>query len=230
MELKLKKLIDNVVALSNLQSIDSNNSIVVRLTNVFTSNITTFVCSQKEPTQLILPLHVTWIVSDSNSNLFMQALVRVDKTNVANDSFGQHWTIATRYDQVMVEDEYAIDDSALLDAEPLGFATKTKAGLVKLSCESEAVDGNGHIIPIAVGTNDYRLSDDRTPVAHTHPPIPAVSFATTQTLADGSGNVIEIKKMVGTATDNLGKVLKIVSVSPLRAEWVQLTAADFPTV
>ena len=227
MELKLKKLIDNVVGIANLQSLDSTNSIVVRLSNSYTAKINVFVCSFYEPLDLILPINVTWINSNPSSQFYMQALVRVNKTNVAGDNFTHQWRVATQYSAVMAEQTYTNEDSVLLaNSASIGFATATKQGLVKLSCKpgtTHVVDGVDVDLPIAVGINDYRLTNKREPTEHVHAPVPATLFATSGTLN------IEIQELAASET-NLGKVLKIISVNPPKAAWVSLVAADFPAV
>jgi hypothetical protein len=228
MELKLQHLISNVIGIAEAQTLDPNNSVVVRISNSFTADITVLVCSKTEPVDLILPLNVTWIVTEPTSPQYKKALIRVSKNNIAGDRYEHQWRALTFYKDVMVDQYYAPDDlQDLGDTTLVTFATNTKQGIVRLSCEPVRDATTGEYDPVAVGVGDYRLSDARPPLPHTHDPIPAIEFATKD-----STETIAIKKLdVSTpelVASHYGKVLRIINGSiPLRAEWVTLTRADF---
>jgi len=51
-ELRLEQLIDDLESVANLQNLDPNNPIVVRLSHPTNRTVTTIACAQKEPSTL----------------------------------------------------------------------------------------------------------------------------------------------------------------------------------
>lgn len=211
MELKLQKLVDNLITVARVQEYDANNSIVVRLSNSLLAKINVIVCSVNEPTNLILPLNVTWINLDTNSNLYKQPLVRLNKN--ASVNYDHTWSVATKYSDVMCDQAYDATDALYIGSSAnIGFASTTKQGIVKLSCAP--VDANN---PIAVGINDARLTDARTPLPHIHPLRPAEAL-----MAGGGGMIVHI-----TGAPQDGAVLRITDTGPdCKASWVVLKQSD----
>jgi hypothetical protein len=208
MELKLEKLIDNLVSISNVQDMDVSNSIVVRMSNTLAAKISVVVCSINEPLNMILPLNVSWLNLDPASHYYKKILVRSSKT--ASAEFSNTWAEVLYYADVMKDQYYDdADRTALTESANIGDATDTTKGITKLSVAPTNLTS-----PIAVGEGDPRLTNDRTPLPHTHPLQPAESIKT-------ATNVV----VLNTAAAPLsGQVL--MAISPTEAKWTTLTAAD----
>lgn len=210
MELKLEKLIQNLEKIAQDRGLSEDNPVVVRLSHPAASMVSVIAVAQQEPHLLILPLNVTWINLNPTSPNFRRALRRQSKDD-PNDGIHTHtYVVLETYEQVFVEQYYDLDDEQIITSGNVaGAATTTSLGLVRMAT-APAVAGN----PIAVGANDPRLTDARTPLAHTHPQAPAQALATSTT------NVI----INNSTAPSVGHVL--VAVSSTEATWRALTSAD----
>jgi len=208
MELKLQKLIDNLTTVANVQDMDANNSIVVRLSNSISAKLNVVVCSVTEPTNIILPLNVAWINLDPASQYYKKAMVRVSKE--VSTLFAHTWVEALYYADVMADQYYdEADKMYLLESSNISNASDIVKGIVKLSVAPEDVAN-----PIAVGEGDPRLTDARAPLSHVHPLQPAEALKT-------STNIVSISQ---SAAPVAGQVL--MATSDTTAAWVTLTASD----
>lgn len=209
-DLKLQKLIESLEVASDIRNMDDTNPIVHRLSNPTVRKVTAIVCSVREPSTLILPINVTWFVFDPLSPYYKMALRRKSKTTVANSGFVHQWELVDTIDQVFVDQTYDAEDSELLtENEPVPAATTTVQGIARLSFAPEdAAD------PVVVGEGDPRLSDARTPKAHSHPEVPATKIKT-------KTGVVTINQSVAPV---VGATL--VADSPTSATWRKLTSSD----
>lgn len=209
MELRLQKLIDNLITISKIQEIDSNNNIVVRLSNTIAARITVVVCSVAEPNHMVLPLNVAWLNVDTSSAYYKKILIRSSKANA--DGFFNTWEEAFYYNDVMGSVQYYDNADKLLlnEASTVGDASPTTKGIVQLSVAPSAANS-----PIAVGEGDPRLTDARTPTAHTHPLLPARAIKS-------ASSVVTLDTAIAPAA---GQVL--MAINATSAHWVTLTASD----
>lgn len=208
MERKLEDFIRDMERVSKVYGMAEDNPVVTRLSKPSLATLSVVVLAEEEPDSLVLPLNVTWINLDPTSTHFRRALRRASKTPTAPYNF--EWEVLDLYDDVFVDQYYDAGDEAIVSAGGVNSAaTVNDLGLVKLT-EAPA-DPNS---PVAVEESDPRLTDDRTPTAHTHPQDPAASLATTTT------NVVINNSNPPTA----GMVL--VATSSTEASWRELTNAD----
>lgn len=209
-DLKLQKLIESLEVASDVRNMDETNPIVHRLSNPTIRKVTAIVCGVREPMNLILPLNVTWFVFDPLSPYYKMALRRKSKTTVANSGFVHQWELVDTIDQVFVDQFYDAEDTALLNEnEPVPAATTLVPGIARLSYPAkDATD------PIVVSETDPRLTDARTPKAHSHPEKPATKLKT----KTGVVTIDQSKPPVVGAT--------LVATSPTSAEWRVLTSSD----
>lgn len=208
MELRLQRFIQAQEVTSSIAEMDSNNPIVLRHSHVTKGTVTVVVCAIDEPRTLILPLNVTWICFDPNSNYYRQALRRVSKDTSAE--FEHTWELIDTYAQVFVDQFYDAEDQGQLadDSIPVA-ATTTVAGIARLSAEAQN-PGN----PAVVVEGDSRLSDARPPLAHTHPLRPAEQLRNSQTVVT----------IVGGAAPVAGAVL--IATSATSAQWARLKTSN----
>ncbi len=209
-ELRLEQLIQDCERISNVRNLDSNNPIVLRLSHPTNATVHVMVCAVREPSDLVLPLNVTWFDLNPQSGSYRKALRRVDKTEDAASATDHTWQVVHEYDEVFVEQTYDAADTLLLtDATAVPPAQPAVLGTARLSVAAE-VSSN----PVVVGEGDPRLTDARTPTAHAHPQDPA------QQLKTSIGNVT----ISGSGAPGPGMAL--VATSPTQAEWRQLRTSD----
>ena len=208
MELKLSNLITQLTTISNIQEMDTSNAIAVRLSNTIAAKIYVIVCSINEPTNMVLPLNVAWLNLNPTSLHYSKILVRTSKT--ASSEFTNTWVEVSYYADVFVDQYYDDADTLLLtESSNIGNASDVVKGITYLS-----VAPADPAKPIAVGDNDPRNSDARTPKPHDHPLLPARELQT-------ATNVVTIDT---SAAPTPGQVLY--ATSPTTAVWHTLTAAD----
>ena len=208
MERKLEELIRDLEHVSVIHGLADNNPVVTRLSKPSVSTLTVIVLSKEEPSTLVLPLNVTWINLDPTSIHFRRALRRVSKSATA--PYNHEYLLLNAFDDVFVEQYYDAGDEAIVSSGGVtSAATTSQLGLVKLTVAP--VDPNN---PVVVENTDPRLTDARTPIAHTHPQSPAASLQTT-----GANVVIN-----NSSPPSAGMVL--VATSPTEATWRLLTSAD----
>lgn len=196
--------------LSQDRGLGQDNPVVIRMSHPAASTITVIVCALQEQSSLVLPLNVTWIDLNPLSPNFRQALRRVNKTDPNNGIHTHTWLLLTEYEQIFIEQYYDTDDEQILNSgSSASAATTTSLGLVRLAT-APALGGN----PIVVGANDPRLTDARTPTAHSHPQSPAQALATFTT------NVV----ISNSTAPSVGDVL--VATSSTSAVWRALTQSD----
>lgn len=210
MERRLQQLIGDFERVSNIRNLDDNNPIVMRISHPTNASVHVIVCSLREPHELVLPLNVTWFVYDPMSSLFRTALRRESKQPDTDAGFNHTWRTVTTYNEVFVDQYYdAIDTEQLSDNSGPPAAQTDVPGIARLSYPAE-VPSN----PQVVVEGDARLSDARTPLAHTHPERPAQQLRTSE-------GVVTIE---GSGAPEAGSVL--VATSPTTAEWRRLRTSD----
>lgn len=209
-ELRLDQLIQDCERISNVRNLDSNNPIVLRLSHPTNATVHVMVCAVREPSDLVLPLNVTWFDLNPQSASYRKALRRINKDPNATDGTDHSWEVVHTYDEVFVDQNYDAADTLLLtDATSVPPAQPAVLGTARLSVPAE-VSSN----PVVVGEGDPRLTDARPPTAHAHPQEPA------QQLKTSIGNVT----ISGSNAPSAGMAL--VATSPTQAEWRQLRTSD----
>lgn len=209
-ELRLEQLIEDCERISNVRNLDSNNPIVLRISHPTNATVHVIVCAVREPITLVLPINVTWFNLNPQSVDYRQALRRVSKEPDSSENTEHTWERIFQYNDVFVHQEYDADDTALLtDKTVVPPAQIDVLGTARLSVPA-VVSSN----PIVVGSNDPRLSDARTPLAHTHPKEPA------QQLKTSIGTVT----ISGSAAPTAGMTL--VAINANQAEWRRLKTSD----
>ena len=208
MDLKLQTLITNLTAISNVQEMDVNNAIAVRLSNTIAAKIYVIVVAVNEPVNMVLPLNVAWLVMDPTSSYYNNILVRTSKT--PSTQYANTWVQALYYSDVMIDQYYdGTDTSLLTQSSNIGNASDTQIGITYLTVAPASPN-----TPKAVGDNDPRNSDPRTPLPHTHPLLPAAQLQT-------ATNVVTIDQ---SAAPLPGQVL--LATSATTAAWTTLTSAN----
>lgn len=209
-ELRLEQLIDDLESVANLQNLDPNNPIVVRLSHPTNRTVTTIACAQKEPSTLVLPLNVTWIDYNPLSINYRKALRRVSKAPDASNERDHTWEVIENYNDVFVTQYYDDADTALLTTQnPVPAASESVMGVARLSV-APSMPSN----PVVVAEGDPRLSDARQPTAHTHDEVPATQIKTATGIVTVGGS----EAPVAGAT--------IVATGPTTAVWRKLTTSD----
>lgn len=209
-DLKLQQLIASLEVASDIRNMDDANPIVHRLSNATIRKVTAIVCAVKEPSNLVLPLNVTWFVFDPLSPYYRQALRRVSKAANAGAGTAHTWQLIDTIDSVFEDQYYDVTDTAIINADdPVPVASTSVQGVAKLSVASADPDN-----PVVVGEGDPRLTDARTPKAHTHAEKPATQIKT----KTGAVTIDQTKVPVVGAT--------LVATSATTAEWRQLTSSD----
>jgi len=195
MEKRLEDLIGDLEQISNVRNLDANNPIVLRISNPTNSTVHAIVCAINEPTTLVLPINVTWVVLDPLSTFYRMALQRVSKDTTA--PWHQTWQVLDTFDSVWVPQTYDSADQAQLGVSNAGPspAQVTVAGIARLSTPA-AVASN----PVVVSDTDPRLTDARTPLPHTHPEVPATQLRTSSGIVTISGSDAPINGATLVAT------------------------------
>ena len=207
MELKLQNFIDAMGVTSDVDNLSQDTPQVMRRENTAIQKTSTFVVSILEPVGMILPLNVIWLCYDATSGNYKSALKRVSKDADPGGAYTYSWEVLYFYDDIWLDQAYDAEDSDKLSNAviPAGATTST-LGLVKLSTPSTTPG-----MPIVVTEEDERLSDPRTPKAHSHAEIPAT------TLQHANGVVA-----INIGEPAIGKVL--MATGPGSAGWAFLTA------
>lgn len=210
MELRLQQLIEDFERVSNVRNLDLNNPIVMRISHPTNATVHVIVCALQEPDTLVLPLNVTWFVYDPQHRFYRQALRRVSKDADPGGEFSHTWQLVDTYDAVFVDQYYdEVDTGLLSDNSGPPPAQTDVMGIARLSYPAE-VSSN----PIVVTEGDPRLTDARTPLAHTHPEEPATQLRTSE-------GVVTIN---GSLAPEPGAAL--VATSSTTAEWRKLRTSD----
>lgn len=209
-ELKLDQLISDLESIANIRNLDVLNPIVMSLSHPTNKLVTKIVCAQKEPSTLVLPLNVTWIDLNPQSPNYRKALRRKSKDADVSTGRDQTWEIIETYADVFVTQYYDDEDAAQLTTQnPVSIASPSVLGVARLSTAAQ-VGSN----PVVVAEGDPRLSDARTPKAHTHEEVPATQIKTASTVVTVSGS----------EAPEAGAVL--VATSSTTALWRKLNTSD----
>ena len=208
-----KRLQDVILALGVASDIDNLNAKtpqVVYKNNPSIAKVSTFVVSQDEPHDMVLPLNVVWLDWNPNSSTYRHALVRESKDVDPEGKYNHTWRVLYYYEDIWTDQYYDQDDlDTIGSGDAPGAATINDLGVVRLA---RPWDGAG--FPAAIVDGDPRLSDDRYPKPHTHPEKPASQ------LAHESGAVVTITS--GVLVE--GAVLKATSATT--AGWRKIKEED----
>lgn len=172
MELRLQRFIDAVEVISNMSDLNNETPIAMRHQDPATTLTTTFVCSQVEPTKMVLPANVIWIVFDRNSSYYKQALKRTSKQTGSHAEFEHSWELLYFYDDIFAAQYYDPDDLGNTGT-PITYATTTNSGTFKLTATAQSINA-----PRIISEGHYTLTDDRVPTEHSHPELPATKLET----------------------------------------------------
>lgn len=209
-ELRLDQMINDLESIANLQNLDPNNPIVLRLSHPTNRTVTVIVCAQKEPSTLVLPMNVTWIDYNPLSGNYRKALRRVSKSVDDRTGRDHTWETIENYNDVFVTQYYDDADTALLTTQnPVPAASEDVMGVARLSV-APTVTSN----PVVVAEGDPRLSDARQPKGHSHEEIPAVQIKTATGVVTIGGSEAPV---AGAA---------LVATGPTTAVWRKLTTSD----
>lgn len=209
-ELRLEQLIEDCERISNVRNLDTNNPIVLRLSHPTNATVHVLVCALREPSDLVLPINVTWFNLNPQSVDYRQAMRRVSKDPDVAANMDHTWEKVYQYDDVFGLQEYDATDTLLLtDNTAIPPAQPTVLGTARLSVPA-AVSSN----PIVVGDNDPRLSDARIPTAHNHVQEPAQQLKTSVGTVTISGSAAPVAGM------------SLIAISANQAEWRRLRTSD----
>lgn len=211
MELRLEKFIDSVEVISNMSDLNNETPVVLRHQDPETDRVIAFVCSQVEPTRMVLPANIVWICFDRDSIFYKQALRRTSKTAGTHANFEQSWQLLYFYEEILDNQYYYPEDLAGIDDDPVAPATVAVRGIARLTTAPSAPQMNA---PRIIGQGHYSLTNDRPPLAHSHPEKPA------RLLKTGNSQV--------TVQDQLAPAIgmSLVCDSHLTATWRRLVEAD----
>lgn len=208
-----KRLFEFVQAcrkISDMRGVSASNPTVLRLTIPSTGHLCIIVCGYEEPSsQYILPLNVLWLNVNPSSSSYLRLLRRLEK-NTGTAGLVDKWALVDSFEILDILQEYdEVDKERLQATINVGLAGSNKLGLARLSVAPLSSSN-----PIAVGDNDPRLSDSRTPLPHTHalPPVTQIRSAT---------GVINIDQSV---IPEAGMVLYALGATS--ATWKHLTHSD----
>lgn len=177
MELRLEKLIDSVQVISNIDDLNDETPMAVRIQDPETEKVTTLICSLVEPTRMVIPMNAIWVNFDRNSSYFKQALRRISKSNnPETPQFEQTWELMYFYDEVFDDQYYDPADLEGSDVEPVVPATESILGIVKLTTPPA-----NPAAPRVISEGHYTLTNNRDPSPHLeqHPEVPATMVKTT---------------------------------------------------
>ena len=223
MDQDLIDYVTTVMAIADLRNLSDGKAVVFKI-DVGNGNNILVVVSYTEPDYRQYPFNVIWIPADPISADFEKVLRRYSKTDAGG--YQNTWNELTAFADLTSELQYydTSDDNTFLLGE-LGIhgqvqpANQTRSGIVLLG--TAPVDP---LNPLAVVTGDPRMSDARTPVAHSHPAQPFTHLV-------GSVTLVSDVEVHTSAPPVAGQTLKITGQiggdsTKLTGEWVTLTSAD----
>lgn len=209
MELRLEKFINAAEVISNMGDLNNETPVALRHQDPTSLRTTTFVCSQVEPTRMVLPANVIWINFDRNSIYYKQALQRTSKTSGSHSEFEHSWELLYFYDDVFDQQYYDPSDLEGMDDDPVGYATTIEAGIFKLTTTPTVA-----LAPRIISEGHYTLTNDRDPTEHSHPEKPATMLKT-------------VSAFVTVQNQNAPAIgMALVCDSHTTAIWRRLTEAD----
>jgi hypothetical protein len=209
MELRLEKFISSAEVISNMSDLNNETPVALRYQDPQTLQTITFVCSQVEPTKMVLPANVVWINFDRNSPYYKQALKRTSKNKGSHLQYEHSWEVLYFYTNVFDNQFYYPEDLADLDDERVGPASVDKAGIAKLN--EAPLESNS---PRLISEGHYTLENNRDPKEHEHAEKPATKL---KTISSFVNIVNQPNPLIGMA---------LVCDSHLTASWRKLTEAD----
>lgn len=179
--------------------------------------------SMLEPHTATLPLNVLWINSDPTHADYKKALRRT--STLPYVPYRNTWEEITEYEEFSSVAQFWDSSSTFqlgeIEITQIGPATPAARGYFSLLSEPD-----DPLEPIVVCSDDPRMSDARTPTAHTHPEFPASMLV---------GNFDGINQDTFVTISNgrspvAGEVLLVTGVGSLPNElvgyWRRLTRAD----
>ena len=150
----------------------------ISIYKIVNSSIFRLIVSIEEPSFDGVPINVLWMCMDPKSTYLNKVYIRTSKAPDTVNSTRNTWTQIT--DEANLYNSPQIYDlggsmllGELLPADEIPNASNNIEGLVLLSVAP--VDNSK---PLAVGDNDPRMSDPRTPLPHTHPLMPSIQLLT----------------------------------------------------
>lgn len=173
-EKRLEDLVNTLEHLSDINNQSEDTPIVMRHTDVVSNRTVAIVCSQVEPINMVLPLNVVWFCFKPESPLYKQALKRTSKDpgTFQSQDIEQSWDILYFYEDILENQVYDPADLSLIQVSGTPFATITQLGKVRLT--QDPLDTN---LPVAIVDDDPRMFNDRDPLPHTHPEVPATMLS-----------------------------------------------------
>jgi hypothetical protein len=141
--------------------------------------------SHLEPDTLTVPYNVSWINANPEHKDYLTLMRRVDAEKYDDSNYRGSWAVLTTVEEIFNEEQYFKKDSDPI----LGEIDKFRPPLASISLAGGfflATDAADEESPIAVGTNDLRMTNARTPKPHTHVKEPITMISA----GDGSGKYI----------------------------------------
>lgn len=220
MDQALSNYINDAMAIADARNLAVENPVVLEIKvgqEVFLT-----VVSIAEPSHLLLPINVTWIVADPDSLNYKRAMRRTGKAPTMG--YRNSWSLLDAYADILAEPQvYDLTNTFVLGE--LGptldtkHATPDRRGTVTLS-DTPTDD----LAPIVIATEDYRNDNARVPTSHSHPVLPA------SILLGSSGLNASIIAVNTGMAPVAGQVLQVTNApageSSLEAKWSFLEAAD----
>lgn len=169
--MNLQDFIQKYKSLADFRGLSDKNPIVFTLRQ--NNEDFLLVVSHKEVTNAVLPLNVSWIVSDPESADYEKLLRRTSLESSQNYNYS--WEELTSPQQIFTQVQYYDATGSLLLGElingELPKATDEDYGLVRLNIAAENSEES-----VVCSYSDPRLTDARIPLSHTHQSVPAVEI------------------------------------------------------
>lgn len=168
----LVEFVEQSLSLADLRNLSVENPVVLRVNAPASLEEFQIVVAHKEPSFSILPYNVTWIVADPVSANYKRAMRRV--TSLPFAGYRNTWEILTTVEDIFAVPQYYEYSGSFqlgeVELNGITQATMKMRGTVKLLNNPVDTDPEADINnPVAISSNDPRMSDERDPLPHTHP-------------------------------------------------------------
>ena len=206
----LNEFIERSILTADKRNLAVENPITL-LVDVGNSETFYLVISYLEPNHVTLPLNVTWIVMDEADPDYRKALRRVSA--ISSGGRRNTWARLTTYqdflDEMQFWDLSATFQPGEVQVAGVTAASETKRGLFELNRAPADADN-----PIVIGDNDPAMTNERQPLPHAHPLLPASMVA-------GSTGINEFYVTITDGqSPNAGEVLMLSGQGDETNEWL----------
>lgn len=115
MELRLQKLIEQVIGIADIRNLSATNPITVTQKNLNSNDNTILIVAVNEPWQYPLPANVTWINYNTESVHYKRALKRTGYDPQPANGYTNSWELLETYDSVFNPPQYWEEGSSDLE-------------------------------------------------------------------------------------------------------------------